>query len=92
MTGYNQNTPCIEIEFLTGTRKAFSVAEYEADLSKARRLSGPRARSFHEVAWAEDAPPVEALTVEWQEPGCEKFRISDREAYDLQVRRLLGII
>ncbi len=65
------------------------MAEYEAGLSKARHLSSPRARSFHGVGWTEDAPPVEALTVDWQKPGCEKFRINDREAYDQQMHQLL---
>jgi hypothetical protein len=35
---------------------------------------------------------LEQLTDEWQEVGLERYRIWDREAYDVQMRKLLGIL
>ena len=90
MNAEHTDKPCIEVELLGGARKSFSISEYEAAQEKARTL-GPRARSFHRVVWAEQAPPVEQLTVEWCKPGPERFRISDRDAYDAQMRRLMGL-
>jgi hypothetical protein len=82
---------CILVKFLTGRTEGLSVEEYEYAQGRARRLSNPRARAFHGVAWAVDCPPVERLTDEWQEVGLEQYRIWDREAYDVQMRQLLGI-
>ncbi|HMS72280.1 MAG TPA: hypothetical protein PKB03_04535 [Baekduia sp.] len=47
--------------------------------------------AFHGVAWAPLAPPVERLTIEWQQPGSNAFRISDWDSYVWQMQRLLGL-
>jgi len=45
------------------------------------------------VIWTEGAPPVEKLTLDWQqtEEG-SRFRICDWDVYDAQMRELLGLV
>ena len=79
---------CIEIRFLTGSIKRFTVATYEEALKRASSIGTRRGRAFHELTWTWEAPQVERLRPDWQKAGCEEFRISDPAAYDLQMRRL----
>jgi hypothetical protein len=83
---------CIQLKLFSDQLKHLSLDEYESAQSLARGVSNWRARNFHEVGWAVDSPPVEQLTGEWQAVGRQKYRIVDREAYDVQMRRLLGIL
>jgi hypothetical protein len=82
---------CIQVKWFRDQLKFLTVDDYEHAQHFARHLS-PRGRGFHGVGWALDCPPVERLTREWQEVDGVKYRIVDREAYDVQMRQLLGIL
>jgi len=69
----------------------FSVADYDDRVRFARRLSNPRAITFHGVRWAVGAPPVQNLTTEWQETDEARLRIIDRQLYNRQMHQLLGL-
>jgi hypothetical protein len=82
---------CIERRGLVDSQYFYSIPEYEKAMDWARCLSGPKARSFFEVIWTEDAPAVEALTTDWLEGRRNKFRICDGDVYDAQTRVLIGL-
>ena len=83
--------PCIEIEYLPmHTKEAFTVAYYDSRLRFSRCIAY-HALPFHEITWTLGAPPVERLTTEWQEGDRARFRISDPEVYDQQMRQLVGL-
>ena len=86
--------PCIEVVELWGEApRKVSVREYEATVKRARGL-GPRARDREDIDWAAFAPAVEKLTLEYQQPGFHlpRFRICEWDAYDAQMRELLGLV
>jgi hypothetical protein len=88
---------CIEHKPFVGDRHFYSVAEYEEGRRAAEAFSGTDVREFIVIAWALGAPPPERLTVDWQPerkpPDLrDQFRICDWDAYDAQMRELLGLV
>jgi hypothetical protein len=81
---------CIEIRFLTGSIKSFTVATYEEGLKRASSIGTQRGLMFWELGWTRDAPPVDRLREEWKEAGAWEFRVSDLDAWAWQMGRLLG--
>jgi hypothetical protein len=84
--------PCIALEPGYGEPRLFTVAEYDAGIEKAQWIGSLRGLSFHGVIWARGAPLVERLTSEGHQAEEGRIRICDPEAYDLQMRKLLGIL
>jgi hypothetical protein len=80
---------CVEIRLLLGSIETGTAAKYVRDLDTAKRFS-PQGNRTAGRGWTRGAPRVEELTPEWQ-GAIEHFRISDREAYAWQMRRLLGL-
>jgi hypothetical protein len=91
MSESRHDDQCIEVQSLPMRRPwFFSVSEYEEAWSRARHLS-PRGQVFWQVRWADAAPPVESLAIEWSETPEALIRVCDEAAYQLQMRRLLGL-
>ena len=86
-------TACIQMSGAAEGLKTFSVLEYEEKIAEARRLRTPAAQDAARLGWARFAPSVETLS-DPPEPGflAPRFQVVDREAYDLQMRQLLGIL
>jgi hypothetical protein len=84
--------PCIQIQQRTGSRRHLSVEEYEEAQNQANRLSIWATMIYYGVEWALASPRVEQLADRWQEVATVRYRIFDREAYDLQMHQLLGIL
>jgi hypothetical protein len=68
---------CIELDLVSEVR-ALTVAEY--DDAQRQRIDQP--------LWARVVPTVENLTAE---PARWGARITDAEAYEIQMRRLIGL-
>jgi hypothetical protein len=70
---------CIEVEVRPDDTRTFTVAEYDA----------VQRERYNQPLWAYRVDPVEQLTAEghWPYPT----RITDTEAYNAQMRRLLGL-
>ncbi len=78
MTTHSPDKPCISLDERSGPR-LMTVVEYD-NLVSLRAL------------WTRKAPPVEGLTPEGVELTFGRLRICDPEAYDAQMRRLLGLV
>jgi hypothetical protein len=84
---------CIEWRTIIDTSFFCSVPEYEAALRLSRSLSNDKAKTFHGGRWADGAPRVESLKLEWQQiPEYGRIRICDWDIYDKQMRELIGVI
>jgi hypothetical protein len=83
---------CIEVMRIGGGPKRVSVREYVATAKRASGFSP--AKRPHDIDWATFAPPVEKLTLEYQQPGFNlpRFRICHWDVYDAQMRELLGLV
>ena len=86
------NEPCIEVIAPSEGTRRVSVREYVSAAERARGFS-PAKRPI-EIDWAAFAPPVEKLTLEYQQPGFHlpEFRTYDWDLYDMQMRKLLGLV
>jgi hypothetical protein len=80
----------IERVNISGKSFFYSVERYDDRYRFGQCLSHSKARSFHELIWTEDCPPVEALTTEFQGSNCDKARICDPALYKAQMLKLLG--
>lgn len=92
MTPTLDDRPCIAIERSFADSKLFTVAEYDDGLDRSRSIGTVRGLVFHRLIWTRGAPPVERLTPEGVQADEGLIRICDREAYDLQMRQLLGLV
>jgi hypothetical protein len=83
---------CIEIKrpFRESTR--LTVAEYDDGIRRSRSIRTIAALSYEGLLWSRGAPPVETLTRDGYEAEDGLVRVTDPEAYDLQMRKLLGIL
>ena len=70
----------------------FTVAEYD-ECFRSSSLTGSAAqRSEFACRWVPDAPPVETLMPDgWEGEDLSYVRVTNPEAYDAQMRKLLGI-
>jgi len=59
-----------------------------------RRDAGDATRrglSWQGLAWTRHAPPAHMLTIDWQGPREDSFRVSDWETFNLQMLRAMGV-
>ena len=92
MADARRSDQCIERRGFGGTNCFYSVFEYEEGMERAKFFAYPRGLSFHGLIWTHGAPRPEDLTADWthtRDGG--DFRICDREVYDAQMRRMLGL-
>ena len=83
---------CIAIERRHLEPRLFTVADYDEGIRRSRSIGTTRGLVFWELIWTRVAPAVEELTPEGRETEAGLFRIVDPEAYDLQMRRLFGLV
>ena len=80
--------PCIETKKSFRPPEEITVAEYDARFERVKSHVDP----FRARFWVGGAPPVEALIPDGYEGHRGWVRVLDREAYDVQMRKLLGIL
>jgi hypothetical protein len=92
MTEIPPDSPCIVLERSYTKPKRFTVVQYDEGTRRARSIGTMRGLAFHGLNWTHGAPAVEELSIDWIDGGDGRFRICDPDAYDLQMRKLLGIL
>jgi hypothetical protein len=71
----------IELRFLTGRSEARKHATY----------LGPAGLAFRGLTWVIKAPAPEHLRTDWVKTNNAEIRIADRELYNAQMRKLIGL-